>query len=390
MLNYPTKVDGVSTLPAAEYNDAATELKNAVTGTGLTLSSGDPLQFAKALTWEAQSGNFYTDSGTANSIILANSQAGTAAYRDGMKIRFRKGVTNTGPVSINVQGMGSVNLLSAEGVALTDSALVAGRLIDADYKTSVGGFVVRSIENPTPIYVEAATRTIPPSELNALHDCRMGTGAITLTLPALSTVADGQYLMFRRDAGAFTLIIDGSGAETVGTRATQELWGTGATLTIMKINGLWAITNSVDPSISVYMGFNGQSIANNVITTPSLDIVSTTGGLNTSWYNASTFRITPQIAGDYHIHGRVSWNGSSAVGVRQIGILKNGVLVFGGDKDSITNAVSGALRTALSVAYPVWSVVPGDYFDIAIYQNSGAALVSDFSTLTMTLLKRTI
>ena len=390
MLNYPTKVDGVSTLPAAEYNDAATELKNAVTGTGLTLSSGDPLQFAKALTWEAQSGNFYTDSGTANSVILANSQAGTAAYRDGMKIRFRKGVTNTGPVSINVQGMGSVNLLSASGVALTDSALVAGRLIDADYKTAVGGFVVRSIENPTPIYVDTASRTIPASELNSLQDCRMSTGAITLTLPALSTVADGQYLMFIRDVGAFSLVIDGNGAENVGSRSTQELWGKGATLTVTKINGLWAITNSVDPSISVYMGFNGQSIANNVITTPSIDIVSTTGGLNSSWYNGSTFRITPQIAGDYQIHGRVSWSGSSAVGVRQIGILKNGVLVFGGDKDSITNAVSGVLRTAISVSYPIWGAVPGDYYDIAIYQNSGGALVSDFSTLTMTLLRRTI
>lgn len=392
MLNYPTKVDGVSTLPAAEYNDAATELKNAVTGTGLALSSGDPLQLAKALTWEAQSGNFYTDSGTANAVILTNSQAGTAAYRDGMRIRFRKGVANTGAVTINVQSMGVVNLLRASGIALATGDIAATRLVTADYKAAVGAFVVASVEELTPsyIYTETTDRTILSTEMNALHEVRMTSASITLTLPALSTVAEGQYLIIRRDgAAAFALIIDGNGAETVGTRTTQELWGADASITIRRINGAWSVENVTDPSISVKMKIDGVSIATATNTVSTLAFESANGGLNAAWYNSSTYRILPLIAGDYLLHARVSWNGSSSTGVRHLGVLKNGTFVQNGDSDCITNAV-GTLRTAQSVSYVVSSVVPGDYFQINLYQNSGGSLIADFCNLEMVLIKRKI
>ena len=117
MQDISTKVDGVSTLPAAEFNQIPSELENAITDTGQTLASGTLDQVSKAMSTYAAGGDFYTDSGAADAYVLSviGSKKAPTAYFNGMTVRFLPGNANTGASTINVATLGSKNIKLADG-----------------------------------------------------------------------------------------------------------------------------------------------------------------------------------------------------------------------------------------------------------------------------------
>jgi hypothetical protein len=64
------------------------------------------------------------DSGTTNAYVL-NFTASFAAYTDGIIIYWVPNATNTGPSTINVNGLGVVNIVNPDGSALVASEIVA-------------------------------------------------------------------------------------------------------------------------------------------------------------------------------------------------------------------------------------------------------------------------
>jgi hypothetical protein len=110
------KVDGVSTLSAADYNQTV-GLNNAISSTGQTPSSSDLNQLAKSMAHYG-AGNFYSDSGVANaySLSMIGSAQTPAAYFDGMEIRFRAANQSTGASTITVGALGSKAIKQADGV----------------------------------------------------------------------------------------------------------------------------------------------------------------------------------------------------------------------------------------------------------------------------------
>jgi hypothetical protein len=117
MQNIPTKTDGVSTLPAAEFNQIPDELENAITNTGQTLTSGTLTQISKAMSIYAAGGSFYTDSGAANAYVLSvvGSKQPPHAYFNGMEVKFLPGNANTGASTVNVATLGVKNIKLADG-----------------------------------------------------------------------------------------------------------------------------------------------------------------------------------------------------------------------------------------------------------------------------------
>ncbi len=101
------KVDGVSTLSAADYNQTV-GLNNAIASTGQTPSSSDLNQLAKSMAHYG-SGNFYSDGGVANaySLSVVGSAQTPASYFDGMEIRFRAANQSTGASTVTVGTLGS-------------------------------------------------------------------------------------------------------------------------------------------------------------------------------------------------------------------------------------------------------------------------------------------
>lgn len=89
------------------------------------------------------------DTGTTNAYIL-NFTANFTAYTDGIIIYWVPANTNTGPSTINVNGLGVVNILNQSGLALTAGQIVANGITAIFYKG--GNF-----------YLTSSTGSIPQS-----------------------------------------------------------------------------------------------------------------------------------------------------------------------------------------------------------------------------------
>jgi len=131
-------------LPAEQWNELASELQNAITSTGATLSGADLLQLVKAIALYAHKGNYYTAGGTANAITLTpiGSYNAPTTYTDGMQVRFIAGSSNTGTVTVNVNGIGSSSLLDYAGAALTTGNIYSGRQYTTTYKSASSAFLL--------------------------------------------------------------------------------------------------------------------------------------------------------------------------------------------------------------------------------------------------------
>lgn len=100
------KVTGNS-YTAAQWTEFKNCIENAIESTGLTLASTS-IQLKETLTRYALAGDFYTDSGAADALVLTaiGAYGTTAAYITGMRCRFIANATNTTTTTANVSGLG--------------------------------------------------------------------------------------------------------------------------------------------------------------------------------------------------------------------------------------------------------------------------------------------
>jgi len=136
MQNIPTKTDGVSTLPAVEFNQIPDELETSITDTGQTLAIGTLDQVSKAMSIYAAGGDFYTESGAADAYVLSliGSKKAPIAYFNGMRVRFLPGNVNTGASTANVNSLGNKDIKKADGSTNPAAGdITAGRELTLTY-----------------------------------------------------------------------------------------------------------------------------------------------------------------------------------------------------------------------------------------------------------------
>jgi hypothetical protein len=137
MRDIPTKVTG-NNLTADEFNDIPTELENAITSAGITLSAGDLTQLSKAIAHYVGNSSFYTDTGVADAYVATPIGANKSppAYVNGMVVEFKIGNTSTGASTINVDGLGVKNITGTASAG----ALTVGNFIKLRFNTGSGEF----------------------------------------------------------------------------------------------------------------------------------------------------------------------------------------------------------------------------------------------------------
>jgi len=113
-------------VPAEWLNAVMLELKNVVTGAGLALSKPTYNQVLSAIQAFVQAGKMTvgTDAGAANACVVSYSPA-IAALTDGMVLWFKVAVTNTGAATLNVNGLGAIQIWGMNNAPLTGGELVA-------------------------------------------------------------------------------------------------------------------------------------------------------------------------------------------------------------------------------------------------------------------------
>lgn len=126
----PANEDGTS-LQAATLNAMLAQMRGIVSAAGATADNLDDLLIAKAI--RAQRMNWGTAGGTANAITLTPSPAfASAADLVGVPLRFIVAATNTGAVTLAVNGI-SAALEKVDGTAFASGGLPAGALVEAIY-----------------------------------------------------------------------------------------------------------------------------------------------------------------------------------------------------------------------------------------------------------------
>lgn len=171
MQDFPTKVDGVSTEPAAEYNNLASELKETVESLGLTLSVGSIQQLTESIATYAQIGTYYTDGGTADTYVLSAAPAtriDPSVYYAGMTINFLPANTNTGASTANLAGLGAKAIVLQDGsTALSGGELVANEFVKMVYDGT--SFRIETEVSVAPAYDSGWFSVVATTEYTKAH-----------------------------------------------------------------------------------------------------------------------------------------------------------------------------------------------------------------------------
>ena len=170
------------------------ELKNAVTDTGITLSTSDFHQLSKSISNYVAGGDYYTDSGVSNAYVLnvIGSKRAPTIYFDGLRVRFRVGNTNTGASTVNVNGLGVTSIKKYGGGADVEPGdLVANTIVELTYIDSLAVFELISVESQiiresSPLFKNISGLTISNNGSDPINDIDIAPGTFkdTTTLNA--------------------------------------------------------------------------------------------------------------------------------------------------------------------------------------------------------------
>ena len=133
--------------PAADWNQVANEIIDVVEKSGEDADTN--LQMAQAIVRNALCGDFFTDASTAADTIILDvngSFSKPTEYIDGMKVSFIPLYSNTGPATVNVNGLGATSIyLDANSTALSGSEIAVDKLTELRYNATIDGFILYNL-----------------------------------------------------------------------------------------------------------------------------------------------------------------------------------------------------------------------------------------------------
>jgi hypothetical protein len=374
-LNLP-KIDGSSTLPAAEYNSLGNESQNLVTGSGQALAGGDLNQFGKAAAIYGAGGDYYVDSGLANAYVLTviNSKQAPHAYFDGMRVRFLPANTNSGASVINVNGLGSKPIkLDTSGTALPGGYIVTNKECELTYNDGGGYFVLKN--------QYAATAKVQSGQY--ITASSSGTDTYTASLsPAINAYTANMTVNIAFTAinttTTPTLNINGIGAKTiVNADGGAVIPGQVQGLRILYFDqplDKWVLRDITifDPPVraviaSVYLptDFTLPTGGDTKIPISTVDFDTAS-----SWNSGST-RFNPKVPGFYNITACVLGYSPTTSGPFSLQVWKNGGSPLSWRISEISIPAANK-DTGLSGSIVIYMNGTTDYLELAAGQSTGA------------------
>ena len=201
MRSVPTKIAG-NTYTSDEFNTLSSqELQNSVLTSGQVLNPSDLNQLGKAMSVYGSAGDFYIDSGTANTYVLTPigtpARQAPPAYADGIRVRFVAGNTNTGVSTINLNSLGVKNL-KENGADVAAGRIKSGSIIEATFISLSDQFELTGV---------SAVDFIPATNIAELESIN------TDNLVNNQRVIVGGYFIIGDDGGG-EFFLDASSTET--------------------------------------------------------------------------------------------------------------------------------------------------------------------------------
>ena len=143
----------------------------------------------------ASNGDFFTDSGSANTVVLTtiSPKTASASYVDGERIAFYPNANSTGATTVNRDGLGVKNVKTEDGSTLPSGALSTTSLFFARYYLASTEF------RQEPVVDAATTKTLKSGRKNFFSngelrtDQRDNSSAKTYSGTAVAYSLDGVY-----------------------------------------------------------------------------------------------------------------------------------------------------------------------------------------------------
>jgi hypothetical protein len=205
----------------AEYTNAGWAIITPPDGHGVSLPDGRVFErvsgaYVEKIALDSQSGKwvYAADSGTADALVVTLAPV-PVAYTTGMALRIKAANSNTGPATLNVNGLGVKAIKRRDGTALLSGDIVAG---------SVQDYVYDGVAFQMPA---AEGKPIPSANLDIYVNTTLGNdandGTANTSGKALKTIQAGVNLAFSYAPSQYTITIhvaDGTYSESVSTPST--------------------------------------------------------------------------------------------------------------------------------------------------------------------------
>lgn len=255
-----------------------------------------------------------TDTGSANAYIVTfvAGQPIPAAYTAGMRVVFKALTACTGASTVNVQGLGVVNIKRANGVALAANDIVSGQLVELTYD----GTNFQMVN-----FLGTGTNTNSNTIIDIPYIADSGSqNAIIATFsPSIGSYSDGLYVAVKLAnaiTGACTINANGLGVKSIvlgdGTNPPYNVFVAGQILLLVYSTamGKFQIANVTagmfyrQPTANYSFYVNTSIGDDNAYDGTSATVSGTRGpfktiqkGINTCWsFAPSPFTITLNIA----------------------------------------------------------------------------------------------
>jgi hypothetical protein len=142
---------------------AFTRLPVGADGSVLSVNGGFPA-WASAAAFATRSGvqdgsYVYAATSTGNDTYVITLSPAVAAYTNGQKFRFKVDVANTGPATLNVNGLGAISIVRGISTALTTGDIVANQIIEVIYNSTGPVFQMTTVSSIPVVTVNDAPST---------------------------------------------------------------------------------------------------------------------------------------------------------------------------------------------------------------------------------------
>ena len=129
------------------------------------------------------------DTGLANAYVVTTQGQPTGSYQDGNEVLFKAANTNTTAATINVNGVGVVNIYRYSGAATQSGDITAGTYYTLVYNSTYGGFTIIG-----PAAIVSTSNTISPAPPTHLVGLVAAGGVSTACVPIDATYALDQSI----------------------------------------------------------------------------------------------------------------------------------------------------------------------------------------------------
>lgn len=332
--NSPPQVDD------SDLNGFKSENNALITSSGQLINTADNNQTTKAVAIYVAGGDFYIDSGSANSYVLTpqGTKLAPPSYFNGMRICFRPANNNSGASVVNVNSLGVIPLVDQSGNALLTGKITGGIYTQAQYNSSESKF--RLIEG---VNAEGAFVTVQDYQNIVPKIGENDTGIVNALIaspnPPYSTLTSARVWVSPAftNTGAATFKLNSYAVHPINVMTPSGL----AALTggEMRAGGIYELYYLVGPAVwqlinpnlaavrvpaqyarAIFVGAATQTVA----ASTSAKVAFNGGALGVgSWWDGTNFWFLPNIPGKYEITATVNSFGTAAL---QMLSLKSNVI----------------------------------------------------------------